>query len=125
MVISKSKRLLKPLHIIQYIQRTPIRYKITLVIVLLLLLPMLLVGIYFYVNISSVLTKNANENLSNLIQQANGNIENSFKIIDTTSLHFLSNKNIRSWSSSDTSFKEDIYSLFSIKVASRKTLNTV
>ncbi len=73
---------------------------------------MLLVGIYFYVNISSVLTKNANENLSNLIQQANGNIENSFKIIDTTSLHFLSNKNIRSWSSSDTSFKEDIYSLF-------------
>lgn len=73
---------------------------------------MSLVGIYFYLNISSVLTKNANENLSNLIQQANGNIENSFKIIDTTSLHFLSNKTIRSWSSSDTSFKEDIYSLF-------------
>lgn len=113
--MSKLKRLFKPGHklqIIQYIQRAPIRHKITLAIVLLLLLPMSIVGFYFYWNMASVLTKNANDNLSQLIHQANENIENSFKIIDTTSLHFLSNKNIRSWTSGDTSFDGDFYSLF-------------
>lgn len=109
------KRLLKHLHMIKlmnYIQKAPIRHKITLSIVILLLLSMSLVGFYFYLSMASVLTKNANKNLEQLIQQANSNIENSFKIIDTTSLHFLSNKTIRAWTSGDTSFTEDIYSLF-------------
>lgn len=112
MLMSKFKKLLKPLHIIQYIQKTPVRHKITLVIVILLLIPMSIVGLYFYWSIGSVLTKNANDNLSQLIQQANDNIENSFKIVDTTSLHFLSNKTIRSWISGDMSFEGDFYSLF-------------
>ncbi|HEX2926760.1 MAG TPA: sensor histidine kinase [Ruminiclostridium sp.] len=115
MLKSKFKKLLKPGHaiqLIQYIQSTPVRHKITLSIVLLLLLPMSIFGIYFYYNMSAVLTKNANDNLNQLIQQANSNIENSFKIIDTTSLHFLSNKSIRSWTSGDTTFGGDIYDLF-------------
>ncbi|ACL77537.1 putative sensor with HAMP domain [Ruminiclostridium cellulolyticum H10] len=99
-------------NIIQYIRKTPLRYKITLAVVLLLLLSMSLIGFYFYWNMASVLTKNANDNLVNLIQQANGNIENSFKIIDTTSLHFLSNKSMRSWTLDDTSFDGDFYSIF-------------
>ena len=113
--MSKLKRLFKPRHklqILRYIQRAPIRHKITMAIVLLLLLPMSIVGFYFYWNMAAVLTKNANDNLSQLIRQANENIENSFKIIDTTSLHFLSNKNIRSWTSGDTSFDGDFYNLF-------------
>ncbi len=97
---------------IQYIKRTPVRHKITLAVVLLLLLSLSVVGIYFYWNMASVLTKNANDNLIHLIQQTNGNIENSFKIIDTTSLHFLSNKSIRSWASGITSFDGDFYSIF-------------
>ncbi|WP_242836687.1 sensor histidine kinase [Clostridium sp. BNL1100] len=100
------------MNMIQYIKRTPIRHKITLAVVLLLLLSMSLVGIYFYWNMASVLTKNANDNLIHLIHQTNGNIENSYKIIDTTSLHFLSNKSIRSWASGNTTFDGDFYSLF-------------
>ncbi len=115
MLRSTFKRLLNSLHIkhwAHYLQKMPIRHKITVAMVILLLVPMSLVGLYFYWNIASVLTKNANDNLSQLIQQATGNIENSFKIIDTTSLHFLSNKSIRSWTSGDTSFEGDFYSLF-------------
>lgn len=115
MQMSELKGLLKFIHTLQLtsrIQRTPLRYKITLAIVLLLLFPMSIVGFYFYWNMAAVLTKNANDHLNQLIHQANGNIENSFKIIDTTSLHFLSNKTIRSWTSGDTSFDGDFYSLF-------------
>ncbi len=113
--MGKFKGLSKQIHILDIIKRTPIRHKITLSIVLLLLIPMTIVGVYFYWNISSVLTKNANENLNQLIQQTNSNLENSFKIIDTTSLHFLSNKTIRSWISGDTSFEGDFYDLFKNK----------
>ncbi len=112
MQMCKLKRLRKNISIMQYIKRVPLRHKITVTIVLLLLVPMILVGVYFYWNISSVLTKTANDNLDQLVQQANRNIENSFTTVNTTSLHFLSNKTIRSWIAGDTSFEGDFYSLF-------------
>ncbi len=112
MHMSKLKRLLTQNRMMQYIKMIPIRHKITLATVFMLILPMIVVGVYFYWNISSVMTKTANDNLDQLVQQTNRNIENSFTTIDTTSLHFLSNKTVRSWISGDTSFEGDFYSLF-------------
>lgn len=101
----------------------PLRYKITAVILLLVLLPMSLAGLYFYRNISSILTSNATDNLSQLIRQTNDSIESSFNIIDNTSLHFLSNQTIRSRLSDNTSNEEDNYNLFVNKSKIEEELN--
>ncbi|NQX44737.1 sensor histidine kinase [Paenibacillus tritici] len=92
--------------------RIPVRNKIVIIIVLLILLPMTVAGCYFYWNISQILTRNANANLSLLIRQTNDNIEKSFQIIDNTSLHFLSNKMLRSWLIDNRSLSDDFYKKF-------------
>ncbi|MEK3879478.1 sensor histidine kinase [Paenibacillus sp. FSL M7-0420] len=92
--------------------RIPVRNKIVIIIVLLILLPMTFAGCYFYWNISQILTRNANANLSLLIRQTNDNIEKSFQIIDNTSLHFLSNKMLRNWLIDDMSLSDDFYKKF-------------
>ena len=92
--------------------RIPVRNKIVITIVLLILLPMTFAGCYFYWNISQILTRNANANLSLLIRQTNDNIEKSFQIIDNTSLHFLSNKMLRNWLIDDLSLSDDFYKNF-------------
>lgn len=94
------------------LSRIPVRNKIVITILLLILLPMTFAGCYFYWNISQILTKNANDNLSLLIRQTNDNIEKSFQIIDNTSLHFLANKTIRTWSIEDVSLGDDYYKKF-------------
>ncbi|MEK5236595.1 sensor histidine kinase [Paenibacillus sp. FSL L8-0470] len=90
----------------------PVRNKIVIIIFLLILLPMTFAGCYFYWNISQILTRNANDNLSLLIRQTNDNIEKSFQIIDNTSLHFLSNKMLRNWLIDDVSLSDDFYKKF-------------
>lgn len=102
----------KPLQQLNALARIPIRHKIIAAVFLLILLPMTLAGFYFHWSISYMLTKNANENLSQLIHQTNDNIENSFQIIDNTSLHFLSNKAVRTWSVEDVSLGDDFYKKF-------------
>lgn len=114
---------LKHFNLIKFIQIVPIRYKITFGSVLLILLPMTLAGFYFYWSMASVLTRDANNNLGQLINQANDNIENSFKIIDTTSLHFLSNKTVRNLSTGDMPLNEDYYSMFVHKNAIEEDLS--
>ncbi|WP_438497219.1 sensor histidine kinase [Paenibacillus sp. IHBB 3054] len=94
------------------ISRIPVRNKIVIIIFLLILLPMTFAGCYFYWNISGILTRNANDNLSLLIRQTNDNIEKSFQIIDNTSLHFLANKTVRTWSIEDVSPGDDYYKIF-------------
>ncbi len=107
------KSIFKPFRLsIEYFQQIPVRHKIVWAVVVLILLPMALAGFYFYWSIASVLTRDANDNLTQLINQTNDNIENSFKIIDTTSLHFLSNKTVRSLSTGDMSLDGDFYKLF-------------
>jgi len=101
---------LRPIH--GYSSRIPVRNKIVIIIFLLILLPMTFAGCYFYWNISRVLTSNANDNLSLLIRQTNDNIEKSFQIIDNTSLHFLANKTVRTWSIEDVSPEDDYYKKF-------------
>ncbi|MEK5026434.1 sensor histidine kinase [Paenibacillus sp. FSL M7-1046] len=94
------------------ISRIPVRNKIVIIIFLLILLPMTFAGCYFYWSISGILTRNANDNLSLLIRQTNDNIEKSFQIIDNTSLHFLANKTVRTWSIEDVSPGDDYYKIF-------------
>ena len=92
-----------------------IRHKIILAVVLIIVFTMAFSGIYFNLVVSSILTKNAYDNLDQLITQAGENIENAIKTIDITSLHFFSNSIIRNWLSSDSSFSADIYSNFMFK----------
>lgn len=107
-----NARICKPFQQLNFWMGIPIRHKIILVVFLLILLPMTLAGIYFHWSISYMLTKNANENLSRLIHQTNDIIENSFQIIDNTSLHFLSNKAVRNWSVEDVTLGDDFYKKF-------------
>lgn len=93
-------------------RRIPIRIKIVFFVVLIVLLPMTFSGLYFNSIISSILTKNAYDSLNQLIHQTSDGIENSFSIIDNTSMHFLSNNLIRNWLSSGSSYERDIYRLF-------------
>lgn len=92
-----------------------IRHKIIFAVVLIIVFTMAFSGIYFNLVVSSILTKNAYDNLDQLITQAGENIENAIKTIDITSLHFFSNSIIRNWLSSDSSFSTDIYSNFMFK----------
>lgn len=105
------------------ISRIPVRNKIVIVIVMLILLPMTFAGCYFYWSISGILTRNADENLSLLIRQTNDNIEKSFQVIDNTSLHFLANKTVRTWSIEDVSLGDDYYKMFINKIEMEEDLN--
>lgn len=99
----------KILHVIFSI---PLRHKIVAVILLLVILPLFISGFYFYLNISSMLTANATDNLSQMIQQVCDNIENSYNVINITSLNFLSNNTIRSSILGDLSIDPDNYNFF-------------
>ncbi|QGQ93936.1 sensor histidine kinase [Paenibacillus psychroresistens] len=100
-----------------------LRRKIIIASVLIVLLPLSFAGFYFYSSLSSILTNNAYDNLKQSIQQTTDTIESSFNSIDNTSLHFLSNKSIRSWISGDTFLEEDYYNLFLDKSAMAEELN--
>ncbi|WNS44043.1 sensor histidine kinase [Paenibacillus sp. MMS20-IR301] len=105
-------RQLNPRLLSGFFTRIPVRNKIVMIIFLLILLPMTFAGCYFYWNISQMLTKNANDNLSLLIRQTNDNIEKSFQIVENTSLHFLSTKMIRNWLIDNVSLSNDFYKKF-------------
>ncbi|CAM4201775.1 sensor histidine kinase [Paenibacillus typhae] len=105
-----------------FISRIPVRNKIVMIIFLLILLPMTFAGCYFYWSISQILTRNANDNLSLLIRQTNDNITKSFEIIDNTSLHFLSNKMVRTWLIDDVPLGDDFYKDFTNKTGLEEDL---
>ncbi|WP_432666803.1 sensor histidine kinase [Wukongibacter baidiensis] len=73
-----------------------IRYKFTLTIILIALLPMSFSYFYLYGSIYSTLEKNAEKLLMNSINIINNNLERQFDIIDQTSMLFLSNITLRS-----------------------------
>lgn len=104
------------LHIKSYLSKQyyalPIRNKIILLIVFMILVPMLLAGFYYYSILSETLTLNAFENLDKHILQTNENIERTYQIINNTSLHFISSTTIRSWILDDMPTEEDYYSMF-------------
>lgn len=103
----------KIINFLLFYKRISIRQKITLAVIVIVLFPMLLTGVYFYWNTSSLLTQNAYNNLDQLIGQINENLQNSFKVLDTTSFYFASNKTIRLWASEDNDYiKDDFYDLF-------------
>lgn len=77
------------------IRSVPIRYKLTVLIVLIVLIPLTLVGIYLYSIISDLLTDNLNKELTQFIESLNDNIESQFDMINNTSLLLLSNPVIR------------------------------
>lgn len=93
-----------------------IRHKIILATVTMILIPMCISGLYFYFSLSKVMIKTAYNNLEQQIGKINENIELSFDILDNTSLHFLSNKNIRSWLSNDISLDGDNWDLLQRKI---------
>lgn len=72
-----------------------IRYKLTVLVILIVLIPMSLAGIYFYWAQSSNLTNNINKELVQMVQITNSRIEAQFTIINDASLLFLSNPIIK------------------------------
>lgn len=73
-------------------------------------------GFYFYTSLSSILIKNTKDNLDQQINITIENIALSFRILDTTSLNFLSSKNIRAWLSDDLSLADDNYEILQKKI---------
>lgn len=112
MFIKTIRAKLKKLLLLIPFSRITIRHKIVILVFLLILVPMSFAGLYFYRSISSVLTKNATDNLSRTIRQTTDSIESSFTIVDNTSLHFLSTKSIRPWVTGYATFEGDYYKLF-------------
>jgi two-component system, sensor histidine kinase YesM len=103
----------KIINFLLFYKRISIRQKITLSVIVIVLFPMLLTGFYFYWNTSTLLTQNAYYSLDQLIGQINENLQTSFKVLDTTSFYFASNKTIRLWASEDNDYiKNDFYDLF-------------
>lgn len=92
-------------------RRMPLRRKIIFLAALMVLLPMGFAGLYFNNSISSILTQNAIDRLSQSIHQTSDNIESTFEILSNTPMHFLSRKSIRDWLAGEMSIKED-YNLF-------------
>lgn len=99
-------------YILKRFYALPIRNKILLLIVLMILVPMLVAGFYYYTNLSRMLTENAFENLDKLILQTNTTIEGTYQIINNTSLHFISNSTIRSRILDGIPTEDDYYSMF-------------
>ncbi|MBA2939650.1 sensor histidine kinase [Paenibacillus sp. CGMCC 1.16610] len=97
---------------VSFFKAIPIRHKIIVATVFMILFPMSVSGLYFYWSMSSELTKNAENNWSQIMGQTNDNIESSFKLITDTSLHMLSTKSVRTWLAGDTSVESDNYSQF-------------
>lgn len=71
-----------------------IRNKYITIIVLIVLIPMTITGIYFYSSISGIFTENMNRSIEQLIQQVNSNIQSQLSIIDNTSILFMSDPSV-------------------------------
>jgi two-component system sensor histidine kinase YesM len=106
-----------------FLKAIPIRHKIIVTTVFMMLFPMSVSGLYFYWSMSSELTKNAEYNWSQLMGQTSDNIETSFRLITDTSLHMLSTKSVRTWLAGDTSGESDNYSQFVNKSEMEEELN--
>lgn len=97
---------------VSFFKAIPIRHKIIVTTVFMMLFPMSVSGLYFYWSMSSELTRNAENSWSQIMGQTNDNIESSFKLITDTSLHMLSTKSVRTWLAGNTSVESDNYSQF-------------
>lgn len=71
-----------------------LRYRFTILVILVVLIPVILAGVYFYEKIHTNLKNEAKKYLNYFIHQVNSDIESKFGIIDSTSLLFLSDYNI-------------------------------
>lgn len=72
-----------------------IRYKIAIIAIIVVLIPMSLSGVYFYSSLSSILTKNEHDNLEHLMKQTHQNLQSSFDMIDRTYMHLLVTPSLR------------------------------
>lgn len=88
--------------------KSSIRYKLTVLVIMIVFIPMSLAGVYFYSVQSSTLTNNFNKDLIQLIDQINKRIESNFGIINDASLLFLANPIIKD-SLEQKSPEEDTY----------------
>ncbi len=102
-----KKKLQKVFFITLWFEKLTIRSKIISVTMIMILFPVLFSAMYFYSNLSSVLTSNEYENLNQQINKTVENIESSFSILDNTSFHLMSSKNIRDWLSNDEFLSDD------------------
>lgn len=76
--------------------RRTLRYKVILLVVSSVLVPMLIVGWYLYDTISTILIDQANTNMTQTLQQMNNDIESQFNMVNTVSMQILMNPTIRS-----------------------------
>jgi len=81
------------------------RLKIIGITMLMVLLPMFFSAFYFYTEFSKALIRNTYDNLERQIRQTTENITLSYSILNNSSLHFFSNKNIREWLSGEWSLE--------------------
>ncbi|MEN6316817.1 MAG: sensor histidine kinase [Clostridiaceae bacterium] len=72
-----------------------LRHKITIAVILAVLLPMSLAGIYFYTSLSSILINNEYSSLEQLIKQTDDNIAASLDMVDVTYMHLLTSPTLR------------------------------
>ena len=87
------------------LKKMNMRFKIIGVTVLMVLLPMLFSAWYFYTEFSKTLIRNTYDNLERQIRQTTETITLSYSILNNSSLHFFSNKNIREWLSGEWSME--------------------
>ena len=90
-----------------YLSKHSIRYKFTIAMVFIVLIPMGLTYLYAYTNTYQTLKKNAEEHLMNSVHIIRDQLESQFDIINQTSMLLLSNATIRA-----TLYTEDDHTLF-------------
>lgn len=84
-----------------------IRYKFTLTIILIVLIPMGFYSIYLYKNTYSILRKNAESSLKDSVNIISYDLESNFDLINKTSILFMSDTTIKNMLTSDS--KNDPY----------------
>ena len=102
--------------------RLSLTYKLVIFTILVILLPASLIGMFFYAKTSSVLTHNATAYLNEYILQITDNIETKFRIINNTSLLFLSNPTLRV-ALDDSTQDSDYVSQVQLKAETERQLN--
>jgi len=90
-----------------YMSKFSIRYKFTLAVVFIVLVPMSLSYFYAYTTTYKTLKANVEEHLFNSVHIIRDQLESQFDIINQTSMLFLSNATIRS-----TLYTDDDHTLF-------------
>ena len=98
-----------------------IRYKVLFLTILIVLVPMLATGSYFYKSVSGILSDNAEKEFVHLLEQINGNLEAQLGMINSTVVFFMSNPIIRE-SLEEKFTEEDSYSQASKKISIEKQL---